>query len=116
MEVSLRAWPKALQHACWLLLEAKHYQLLPDFKVVAKCTSGQGSSVMLWQDNWRETIRKQKFLELFSFAVQEQVYVKDFLVDNKYFYCSNSTKFMIISCLDHVCFMLRFMILVVQIL
>lgn len=54
-------------------------KLIPSYKEIAKCTIGNGNTIMLWQDRWSEHILQNQFPELFSFAAQQDIFIKDTL-------------------------------------
>lgn len=54
-------------------------KLSDDFKKLATCTPSKGNSVMLWSDPWSDTLMKDKYPELFSFARKPKCSVRFFL-------------------------------------
>jgi hypothetical protein len=46
---------------------------LSDYKGLAKCSIGTGSSIMLWTDSWSDVSLNLQFSHLYSFTVNESV-------------------------------------------
>lgn len=51
-------------------------KLLTEFKSMATCSVSKGNSALFWQDNWSTIALKDKFPELFCFAINELSSVK----------------------------------------
>jgi len=52
------------------------------FRGIAKCTFGDGSTVLFWSDLWNDNILESKFPRLYSFARNKNISVARFLSNN----------------------------------
>lgn len=52
-------------------------KLIPDYKQFAQVKVGRGDTTLLWLDNWSNEALKDRFLELFSFCLHENISITD---------------------------------------
>ena len=52
-------------------------KLLPNFKGLAIPVIGNGGSISFWDDQWSQSIPRQNFPELFSFAKNTKLTIKE---------------------------------------
>jgi hypothetical protein len=57
-------------------------KLCDEFKAIAKCNIGNGTTVLFWQDIWNNCILQQTFPRLFSYAKNKSISVANFLMNN----------------------------------
>jgi hypothetical protein len=57
--------------------------LCDDYKVVAKCKVGDGSTVLFWLDVWNDLLLEQKFSRLYSYAKNKNISVAMFILNNR---------------------------------
>jgi hypothetical protein len=55
-------------------------KLMPIFRGIAHCQVGDGSSVLFWKDLWLDSINSHSSPRGFSFTMNEDILVKDFLL------------------------------------
>jgi hypothetical protein len=58
-------------------------KLVDQFRGIATCTVGDGTSVLFWSDVWNGNLLQQKFPRLFSFAKNKNILVAQFLMNNQ---------------------------------
>ena len=56
-----------------------HLKLVDTYKGIARCTVGNGISVLFWQDIWHNSCLKHEFPHLYSFAKNIDISVKETL-------------------------------------
>jgi hypothetical protein len=52
------------------------------FRGIAKCTFGDGSTVLFWFDLWNDNILESEFPRPYSFARNKNILVASFLSNN----------------------------------
>jgi hypothetical protein len=57
-------------------------KLCDEFRAIAKCNIGNGTTVLFWQDIWNNCILQQTFPRLFSYAKNKSISVAIFLTNN----------------------------------
>ena len=57
-------------------------KLCPIFRGIAKCSVGNGNSVLFWKDNWTDKPASDIYLRAFSFCKDEDISVRKFLGAN----------------------------------
>ncbi|KAM3300228.1 hypothetical protein ACQJBY_041320 [Aegilops geniculata] len=53
--------------------------LMENFRAVAKCVPGDGSSILGWKDGWMDILLADKMPRLFSFALNPDILLKEML-------------------------------------
>jgi hypothetical protein len=57
-------------------------KLCDEFRAIAKCNIGNGTTVLIWQDIWNNCILQQTFPRLFSYAKNKSILAANFLTNN----------------------------------
>jgi hypothetical protein len=57
-------------------------KLCDEFRAIAKCNIGNGTTVLIWQDIWNNCILQQAFPRLFSYAKNKSILAANFLTNN----------------------------------
>jgi hypothetical protein len=57
-------------------------KLCDDYRAIAKCKMGNGTTVLFWLDIWNNCILQQKIPRLFSFARNKSISVANFFRNN----------------------------------
>jgi hypothetical protein len=73
-------------------------KLLPNFKGLALPVIGNGRSISFWEDQWCQSIPRQKILELFSFVKNTKLTIKEAKEQDQFasfFICLSLNKHMI---------------------
>jgi hypothetical protein len=60
-------------------------KLLTNFRGISICTPGDGKSILFWKDRWSDGLLAENFDRLFSFVIDPDVTLGDFLK------CTNET-------------------------
>jgi hypothetical protein len=55
------------------------FKLTPLFRGIASCQVGDGTTVLFWKDSWMEHIASEKYPRAFSFALDADKSVQDFI-------------------------------------
>jgi hypothetical protein len=58
-------------------------KLIDQFRAIASCTVGDGSTVLFWLDVWNSMLLSTKFPRLFSYAKNKNISVAQFLQNNQ---------------------------------
>jgi hypothetical protein len=58
-------------------------RLCDEYRAVAKCKIGDGTTVLFWSGVWNDLLLKHKFPRLYSYAKNKNISVAKFIMNNR---------------------------------